>query len=99
MSCHRVALRLGINPTMLGVAPSIRFSIQTTSQAPADRPHLVRVLLPLARQKGLERATRSSSPFMKVDSTSEALMLVTDPGALSWVTKDIGRCHSRSARR
>ncbi len=36
---------------------------------------------------------------MKVDSTSETLMLVTDPAALSWVTKDIGRCHSRSTRR
>ena len=36
---------------------------------------------------------------MKVDSTSETLMLVTDPGALSCVTKDIGRCNSRATRR
>ncbi len=86
---------------MLGVALSTRLQVRPYRKPPLiDRIWFGSCYLLLL----LVRRDSNGQPvllrlFMKVDSTSEALMLVTDPGALSFVTTDIGRCNSRSTRR
>ncbi len=63
ISCHRVALLLGTNPTMLGVAPSSRASIQATPQVPADRSHLIWVLPSFSYLLFVRRELERSNPF------------------------------------